>query len=295
MKRSDHLRWGTERRLEFIEYRIYWDGGVRRADLTETFGVSTPQASGDLSLYQDLAPGNMVYDSSEKKYVATDGFKAKYCDVSPERYLAYLRDWAGDKLNLADGWMSQIPAADAMPIPSRRIQPLVLKQAVSAVRNRWSLEVLYRSLNEDGGVPDGWRTISPHAFAFDGMRWHVRAYCHRDSAFKDFVLSRFDKVQGEQPSDIDAAQDQLWHERVDVTLQANPRLKPHQRAAIEEDYAMEGQRLTLSVRKALLFYLEKHLRLDYPDEGMPPEAKPLCVVNPEVFDMLTCSPPDVPR
>lgn len=283
MSQATKIRWGTERRLEFIEFRIYWEGGVRRADLTETFGVSTPQASGDLSLYQDLAPGNMAYDSSEKKYVATPEFRAKYCDVSAERYLAYLRDGSGDKLNLADGWMSQIPAADTMPTLTRRIQPLVLKHTVAAVRNRRSLEVLYRSLNKDGGEPH-WRTISPHAFAFDGMRWHVRAYCHRDSAFKDFVLSRFEKVQGEQRSDVDAAQDLLWHERVDVVLQANPRLKPHQRAAIEEDYAMEGQRLTLSIRKALLFYLEKHLRLDYPDEGMPPEAKPLCAVNPEAFD-----------
>ena len=285
MKQANKIRWGTERRLEFIEFRIYWEGGIRRADLTETFGVSTPQASGDLSLYQDLAPGNMVYDSSEKKYIATAEFKAKYCDVSAERYLAYLRDWAGDRLNLSDSWMSLVPAADTVPVPSRRINPLVLKQIVAAVRNAQSLEVLYRSLNKDGGA-HAWRRISPHAFAFDGMRWHVRAFCHRDSSFKDFVVSRFDKARHEEPAECDYAQDRLWHELVDVVLQANPRLKPHQRAAIEEDYAMENHRLTLSVRKALLFYLEKHLRLDYPDEGMPPEAKPLCAVNPEVFSRL---------
>lgn len=282
MKQAEKIRWGTERRLEFIEFRIYWEGGVRRADLTETFGVSTPQASGDLSLYQDLAPGNMVYDSSEKKYVATAEFKAKYCDTSAERYLAYLRDWAGDQLKLADSWMSQIPSADTVPMPTRRIQPLVLKQTVAAVRNGKSLEVRYRSLNKDNVAPE-WRRISPHAFAFDGMRWHVRAFCHIDSAFKDFVLSRFDKVRQEQPAGCEPTQDRLWHEHVTVVLQANPRLKPHQREAIEEDYAMSNHQLTLSVRKALLFYLEKHLRLDYPDEGMPPEAKPLCAVNREVF------------
>ena len=39
------LKWGVERRLEFIEFRLFWEGGVNRADLIEMFGVSVPQAS----------------------------------------------------------------------------------------------------------------------------------------------------------------------------------------------------------------------------------------------------------
>ncbi len=76
----------------------------------------------------------------------------------------------------------------------------------------------------------------------------------------------------------------MWHERVGPWCwQAHPCLKPHQGAAIEEDYAMVDHRFTFSVRKALLFYVQKFLRLDYPDEGMLSEAKPLCAVNGEVF------------
>ena len=282
MKQADKIRWGTERRLEFIEFRVYWEGGIRRADLTDTFGVSVPQASGDLGLYQELAPGNMVYDSSEKKYVATEQFRPKFCDVSAEKYLAYLRDSAGEQLQLADSWMSQIPAAETMPLPTRKVRPEVLKPLVAAVRNNQSVEISFRSLNRER-AERACRRISPHAFAFDGMRWHVRAFCHRDSQFKDFVLSRCDGVRDAQAPGCDAAQDHLWHERVEVVLQANPRLNPHQRAAIEEDYAMAKHRLSFSVRKALLFYFEKHLRLDYPEEGLPPEAKPLCAVNGQVF------------
>lgn len=282
MKQSEKIRWGTERRLEFIEFRVYWEGGIRRADLTDMFGVSVPQASSDLSLYQELAPGNLVYDSSEKRYVATDRFQAVFCDVSPERYLAYLKDAAGEQLKLADSWMSKIPAAETMAVPTRRVRPEVLKELVSAVRNQRSIEVLYRSLNKSGDER-AWRRISPHAFAFDGMRWHTRAFCHRDSKFKDFVLSRCEGVREDDASACDPATDRQWHESVDVVLEANPRLAPHQRMAIEEDYAMVDHRLVFSVRKALLFYFEKFLRLDYPDEGCPAEAKPLCVVNKEVF------------
>ncbi len=27
------LKWGVERRLEFIEFRLYWEGGVNRSDI----------------------------------------------------------------------------------------------------------------------------------------------------------------------------------------------------------------------------------------------------------------------
>lgn len=280
--RAEKIRWGTRRRLEFIEFRVYWEGGIRRADLTDAFGVSVPQASADFTLYQEAAPGNIAYDKSAKKYVATEQFRAQFCDVSTGRYLAYLKDAAGEQLGLAGNWLSQIPVAETMPQPARKVSPDVLKQMVAAVRERRSLEISYRSLNkENGGL--SWRRISPHAFAFDGMRWHVRAFCHRDGRFKDFVLSRCEEARNEGAAELDSASDRLWHEKVEVVLQANPRLAPHQRAAIEEDYAMENHQLRCFVRKALLFYFERFLRLDYPDESSPPEAKPLCAVNPGVF------------
>ena len=39
------LKWGVERRLEFIEFRLFWEGSINRAALVETFGVSVPQAA----------------------------------------------------------------------------------------------------------------------------------------------------------------------------------------------------------------------------------------------------------
>lgn len=38
----------------------------------------------------------------------------------------------------------------------------------------------YQSMNRDRPDP-AWRRISPHAFGFDGLRWHVRAWCHEQS------------------------------------------------------------------------------------------------------------------
>ncbi len=119
---ADKIRWGTERRLEFIEFRLYWEGGVRRGDITEKFGVSTPQASADLGLYQQLAPRNLVYDSSEKRYVSTEHFQPLFLDLRADVYLAHLHDASGDLIRLLDSWMGDVPSAALMPVPSRRVK-----------------------------------------------------------------------------------------------------------------------------------------------------------------------------
>ena len=32
-----NLRWGVERKLEFIEFRLFWEGYVNRGDIIDTF------------------------------------------------------------------------------------------------------------------------------------------------------------------------------------------------------------------------------------------------------------------
>ena len=84
------LRWGVEQRLEFIEFRLFWEGGINRSDITGFFGVSVPQASKDLTQYQELAPDNVRYDRSEKRYFATDSFCPRFLKPDADHYLAQL-------------------------------------------------------------------------------------------------------------------------------------------------------------------------------------------------------------
>ena len=70
------LRWAPEQRLEFIEFRLFWDGAVNRSDLMDRFGISEPQASKDLAAYRDLAANNIEYDSSKKRYVSGESLPA---------------------------------------------------------------------------------------------------------------------------------------------------------------------------------------------------------------------------
>ncbi|MDP6475054.1 MAG: WYL domain-containing protein, partial [Alphaproteobacteria bacterium] len=60
---------GVRRRFEFMEFRLFWEERLNRRDLMEFFEISVPQASMDLTRYQELAPGNIVYDKKAKCYV----------------------------------------------------------------------------------------------------------------------------------------------------------------------------------------------------------------------------------
>jgi len=276
-------RWGVEQRLEFIEFRLFWEGGVNRSDLTTHFGVSVPQASNDISLYRELAGDNIRYDSSEKRYLPTPEFQPKFLKPSAERYLTQLKSIAEGDTELGQTWIVQCPDVDVMPIPSRRVEPQVLKTFLRAIRLQRSIEIHYQSMNPNRPKPI-WRRITPHAFGHDGLRWHVRAFCHMESTFKDFILSRCRDLRGEGEPGAEAAQDREWNTFFEVVLEPNPALTESQRHTIALDYDMRKGRIIVHVRLALLYYFNKRLRLDVSQQLDNPGESPLVVVNRMEFE-----------
>ncbi|HHK73595.1 MAG TPA: WYL domain-containing transcriptional regulator, partial [Rhizobiales bacterium] len=186
-KKRTNLRWGVERRLEFIEFRLFWEGRVNRSDLIGTFGVSKNQASTDLNRYLEMAPSNMDYDKRVRAYLRTDRFKPKFLKLDAERYLTQIRSVADGIIEPDQSWASSLPAFDMTPNPARGIRAETLRTVVSAIRNCEAIEVKYQSLTRP---EPRWRWIAPHALAFDGFRWHARAFCEVSNSFKDFLLSR---------------------------------------------------------------------------------------------------------
>src|SRR5260370_379174 len=86
-EKSEPLRWGVQRRLEFIDFRLFWYGRFNRRALTDTFGISPQQASADIRLYQDIAGPNLAYDSAQKSYQRAAEFKTAFMRDAAERYL----------------------------------------------------------------------------------------------------------------------------------------------------------------------------------------------------------------
>lgn len=262
MKQSTQKkRWGVERRLEFIEFVSYWEGIINRSHIMEHFGVSAPQASSDLTAYQKIAPHNLRYDLSSKRYVATEEFEFRLIQPDADRYLKQLTALSTQSVELADTWLNITPAAEVIPVPTRKVEPAILFGILKAMRSKRSIEIEYQSLNPTRS-DSLWRRVTPHAFASDGFRWHMRAYCHRDNRFKDFLLSRCSNTRDEAPPGLGVESDEKWLMYFDVKLAPNPRLSTSQKKAIEQDYAMKNGYVVLPVRYALLYYFDKRLRYD---------------------------------
>jgi predicted DNA-binding transcriptional regulator YafY len=279
---TEKIRWGVEKRLEFIEFRLFWEGGINRADIMERFGVSVPQASKDLSLYEEKAPGNLFYDKRQKRYFAARGFRPVFLKPEADRYLTQLRAVSDRVLSQNETWLLDMPETDAMPVPHRRVDVDVLRSLLTAVRRQRAIEILYQSMNPVRAEAT-WRWITPHAFANDGLRWHARAYCHIDRKFKDFLLSRCLECRDDAEPGSAPEEDRFWKETFLVVLSPNPAFSRNQQSVVEQDYNMTNGSVSVPVRKAMLYYFQKRLRLDVAGALDEPHETPVVVANREEF------------
>lgn len=270
------LRWGVERRLEFIEFRLFWEGHVNRGDLMDAFGVSVNQASTDLNRYIGMAPDNMVYDKSARTYIRGSNFDPLFLKPDASRYLSQLRSVADGILDRADAWIGQFPSYDSAPTPVRGVNAKTLRSVVAAIRRSEAIEVKYQSLSRP---EPRWRWIAPHAIGFDGFRWHIRAFCLTDQSFKDFLLSRIIETRGTKPSELRADDDADWNEQVTLEIGPHPELSETQQKVIALDYGMRSGRAKISVRKALLYYALKRLGLDTDPAARQPQDQQIILLN----------------
>ena len=60
-------------RLSFIDFRLYFLGDLRRADVANRFGTGPAAATRDIALYKEIAPDNLVLQA-DKVYRWTPAF-----------------------------------------------------------------------------------------------------------------------------------------------------------------------------------------------------------------------------
>ena len=276
-------RWGVEQRLEFIEFKLFWEGRLKRGDLTEFFGVSVPQASTDISTYKVAAEMNLNYDAKEKRYIVAQNFRPEFYKPNADRYLAQLKGLAETIISPEETWIANPPEVDTLPIPHRRIGAELLRRIIGVIRSGTSIEILHQSLSSRNSEL-AWHRITPHALGSDGLRWHIRGFCHEESRFKDFIISRCRDVRNEGPAGANPNDDLEWHTLFNVALMPNPKLTQSQQDTVAKDFDMENGKVIVPVRLAMLYYFEKRLRLDVDVPDDRPKEKPVIIANLAEFE-----------
>ncbi|WPU55906.1 WYL domain-containing protein [Stenotrophomonas acidaminiphila] len=240
----DSMRNGAvvRQRLQWMENRLWWVGELNRSDLVLRFGISPPQATNDIALYQKLAPTAIRYDAKKKLYVCGDEFAPLF----PKDHELWLKDSAAE-----DPSLKNIHMVSATSL-KRGIEPALVRLISRAARKRIPLRIAYQSMK----APDPEeRVVSPHAIVETEVRWHVRAWDEKHRAFLDLVPSRIIKATPE-PSATWVPQecDKEWNRMVEIILIPSCKLTQNQRRIAEGDYQMTEGRRILQVRACIAYY-----------------------------------------
>lgn len=264
------------KRLEFLDLLLAWDGSFGRKDLTEFFGISDQQASADISKYREFAPDNSRYDTKSRTHIVTDEYAPVFVKPSADRYLDQLVALSENVIDDGQKWFRQEPVYDVVPKFHPDVKNDILRRILKMIREKRAVKIRYQPLTRTEASQ---RWIAPHALAFSGRRWHVRAYCFESSGFRDFVLTRImDATESKQVViETDETKfsslDTDWHNPISVKIVPCRSLSDDQQRVIAKDYGMDIRGKTVSVRQALLLYFVDWHRLDPKRYGQIPDME----------------------
>lgn len=273
---GEQLRWGVRRRLEFIDFRLFWDGRFNRSDLADTFGISTQQASADIAQYEKFAARNLQYDRAEKAYTRTEAFSPFFIGETIERYLLQLVAIENRWMRAEDTWFDAIPPVEVLTLRRSPTDPTVLLRVLDAIRNKREIDVEYSSLT---GSTQPLRSIAPHALAHSAGRWYVRSWSRDHNDFRDYNLNRITSVLDHRPASVDAALDLEWVHSINLVMVPNPALSAERQAAVVQEHGMTDGRLIRPCRLSLSFYLMSEYNLDVEPGALKPEKQQIILQN----------------
>ena len=263
---------------------MFWLGEVNRTDIVQRFGVSIGQASADIARYLALSPKGVSYNKSAKRYVADAGFRPVLTSPDATRFLNELRIVGAQLLSADATMLGWVPPFDATPLPDRKADPLVLRSIITAIRKELRLDVEYQSMSRSEPIR---RVIEPHALAYDGFRWHVRAFDQHQQQFRDFVLGRISKPKLDGPASSSDKDDRAWQEYVSIEIAPHPKLTRAQAKAIALDYGLSGGKSKIRVRRALLYYALRRLGLDVDPGLRSPQEQHIVLKNRQAIESLS--------
>lgn len=260
-----------DERLWLIELISYWEGAINATRLSRLVDIGRQQATADLTRYRQQYPDNLAYSPSCKAYLAQDRFQCGFISTDVAEYLRWSAGIAHSDAVAANLDCTQLQ------LPPRQVSPFLMRNLVHALREQRRIEVDYVSLSNPDF--DG-RVIVPHTFVNTGLRWHLRAWCEKSRAYRDFVLSRF----GAESALLDVspqgtAQDDAWNTEIILIIKPDPRLSPAKQRVLERDYAMRAGELKLNSRAALAQYLLQEMHINHKVLDGTPEAQQLILAN----------------
>ncbi len=251
----ENLSQAQRERLAFIEFRLFFLGGLGRQELIQRFGVAPAVATRDFAQYREAFPSNISFNGKTKSYELGHAFSPAFKHF-PDQVLAVLAHGYG----YGGVYTSDCLVPCEFPVILSRPTIDVLAPISRAIHQQKIVSLNYQS--HTSGLTQ--REIAPFALVNDGLRWHVRAYDRKTKEFRDFVFTRMEDVsvipgsvllKHELPS-----ADIQWNRIVELDLIPHPN-QDHPEI-IEGDYGMTAGVLHIKLRAAIAGYVLRQLIVD---------------------------------
>ena len=236
--RKEDLPDKPEEKLEFVELLAYFNGIVTREDITNRFGLSPASATNVLSVYSQLAPGNLTYNVRLKRYEIGTPFRPIF-DV--RMMIERIPVYSMPKLH--------------KPADSDAIERIaVISRAIQRIQ---SLTITYSSAASGTNT----RQIIPVAFADNWLRLHLRAYDRKRETYVDFVFRRIQEAHSIEGDTIQEHEhpknDKQWHSFIDLKIKAHPH-----NLADAQSFAMGADNHSVEIRAAMAGYFLQLCNVD---------------------------------
>ncbi|MFQ2681158.1 WYL domain-containing protein [Aeromonas caviae] len=282
---SGALTWDQTLRFRLLEIVLMWEGRLTTNHLCTAFDIGRQQASRDINRYiKEVSPEGLEYDRSLRGYKPTPQFSPRFSEGKVDEYLMLLhREKQHQRQHEAEGLT--LPLMDLryghveiLDVPNRHIDPVIVRGLVQAARHQLRVDVDYVSLSS---AEQSGRNIVPHTLVYDGIRWHVRAYCEKRGDYLDFVMSRFRGIpELLKVSEHGRKKDREWNTQVTAVVVPNPELSATQQAIIASDYSMTNGKLLSTQRIPLMHYALERMQVSYNSEHRDqPLQHPLVLAN----------------
>lgn len=250
-------------RLSHIDFKLYFLGELRRADVVERFETGPAGATRDIAQYKEIAPENLELDQATKTYRPTTEFTPLF-EHSPQRVLTALSQGFGE--GIGDQLRPMVPCE----FPNMLCLPKmsVLAPITRAINRSKAVRLGYTSIDS------GWteRELVPLALVNIGTRWHVRAFDRRSKDFRDFVFTRMDKPtvleDGQVSREETSEKDDQWNRVIELELVPHPKHPRPEVVLMDYDMPSDGV-LRVRVRAAIAGYMLRRWTVDCsPDHSL---------------------------
>ena len=171
---TDEANWAARLRLEMVEKYLWWQGQVRRVDLTSRFQISSAQSSSDLQRYFEINPAAATYNTRSKRY-----------EASPEMVCVMHVPRLEDLLTMFNGAVADdSPPHSAWP---RRLAPLAAQRRLVLALLAGHLVRVKITVGPGISIE---REVIPAGLARWEGRWFLRSWCPAGSEWINLPVDR---------------------------------------------------------------------------------------------------------